>query len=352
MEVMLKDVYANPESPACFAGVNKVYKEAKKRNKRITMKHVRDFLAKQDAYTLHRDVRRRFKRNMTKTSGIDVDWQADLADMQRLKKENNGFTFILVIVDVLSRFAFAEPIKRKTPELVAAAFEKIIKRSDRRCTTLTTDRGLEFRGHNFQEMLRRYDIEHHYATSPDVKCAIVERYIRTMKTRIWRYFTYSKTVNYTKVLQKIVTSTNNSVHSTIGCAPSEVNMKNQAEIWQRLYGQPDKPIKPLYKAGDHVRITKEKGKLTKGYLPNFTSEVFVVQKLLKNRHPATYKLIDLTGEQLDGIFYNAELVRVTPLSKLGQQIEEIVKSEQRRKQLWHLVKIKDKTRWIRDSQLI
>ena len=352
MEVMLNDVYTNPESPACFAGVNKVFKEAKKRNKRITMKHVRDFLAKQDAYTLHRDVRRRFKRNMTVTSGIDIDWQADLADMQRLKKENNGFTFILVIVDVLSRFAFAEPIKRKTTEMVAEAFERIMKRSGRRCWLLTTDRGTEFRGHNFQEMLRENDIQHHYATSPDVKCAIAERYIRTLKTRLWRYFTKHKTLNYTKILQKMVTSTNNSVHSTIGCAPSDVNIKNQEQIMQRLYGDEKKTTTKLYKAGDHVRITKEKGKLSKGYQPNFTSEVFVVQKVLKNRFPATYKLTDLTGEVLDGIFYNAELVRVTPLSKLGQQVVEIVKSEQRRKQLWHLAKIKDKTRWIRDSQLI
>ena len=352
VEAIINDVYTNPDSVACFSGINQVYKEARKKNKKICMKDVENYLAKQDAYTLHRPVRRKFKRNVTKTTGIDVDWQADLADMQKLKKENGGNTFILVVIDVLSRFVFVEPVKNKKAETIGKAFEKIMKRTGRKCWILTTDRGKEFEGHEFQVVVKRHEILHHYATSPDVKCAIVERYIRTLKSKIWRYFTKSRTVNYVKVLQKLATSTNNTVHRTIGCAPAHVNKNNQKEIWQRLYGKPEITKRALYKAGDHVRITKEKGKLSKGYQPNYTNEVFVVQKQLKHRHPATYKLTDLTGETLIGIFYDPELVRVATLSKLGEKVEEITKSELRRKQLWHLSKVNTQTKWIKDSELV
>ena len=85
MEALVKDVYYNTESPACFAGIEAVFREAKKRNGKITRKQVEEFLSKQDSYTLHRQRRTRFKRNKTVTAGFDVDWQADLADMRHLK---------------------------------------------------------------------------------------------------------------------------------------------------------------------------------------------------------------------------------------------------------------------------
>jgi hypothetical protein len=353
LKSLLNDVFYNTESPACFSGANNVYREAKKRNKRITLQNVRDFLRLQSPYTLHKPVKRRFPRNITKTSGIDVDWQADLADMKSLKLKNKGYTFILVCIDVLSRFAFAEPVKRKTPEQIGAAFEVIMERSGRKCQYLMTDRGKEFVGCKFQLILKRHDIQHHYATSPDVKCAIVERYIRTMKGRIWRFFTTNKTLNYEKNLQNIIKATNNSYHRTIGCEPASVTKKHEKKIMSHLYGSQEEPLKTAYKAGDHVRITKEKGLLTKGYQPNFTTEVFVVTKVLENRRPATHKLVDLSGEILDGIFYNQEIVRIANRSPIGKTISQILKSEVRKKELWHQARMKDgKCLWVKDKQLI
>src|SRR5579862_3033906 len=131
MDKLLLDVYY--DSPAAYSGVQNVYDEAKKRNKSITLKTVREFLSRQDAYTLHKDVKRRFHRNQTRSAGIDTHWQADLADLISLKSQNQGYAYILICIDVLSRFVFAEPVKRKTPELIAAAFETILKRSGRKC---------------------------------------------------------------------------------------------------------------------------------------------------------------------------------------------------------------------------
>ena len=109
-----------------------------------------------------------------------------------------------MFIDVLSRYVFARLLKRKTPEEAAEALDDIIHKTGRRPWTLTTDRGLEFKGRPFQDCMRKHDIHHKYSTSPDVKCAIVERYIRTLKSRIWRHFTRHKTQRYVDVLQDFV----------------------------------------------------------------------------------------------------------------------------------------------------
>jgi hypothetical protein len=337
----INDVYYNAKSPAYYAGASAVFKEAKKRDNTIKKEQVMDFLQKQIAHTLHKPVRRKFTRNVTKTAGIDVDWQADLADMNSIKTFNNGNAYILVCVDVLSRYAFVEPVRNKKPASVSEAFLAILKRSKRKCWILTTDKGNEFVGKPFQEMLKKSDIMFHTATSPDVKCAIAERYMRTLKTRIWRYFTKNKTLNYIKPLQSIVKAINNSHHRTIGRAPASVNKANEKEIWAHLYKPRTEKIKILFKVGDFVRITKEKHKLSKGYQPNFTKETFIVSKFLANRHPATYKIADLKGEHLDGVFYAEELVRVSSRSKLADSVEEILETGVRNNTTWLKVKLKN-----------
>ena len=346
---VIRDAYYNVNSPACFAGADTVLRECKKKNKRITKKEVDDFLAKQETYTLHRQTRRRFNRNTTRTAGLDVDWQADLADMRHLKHWNSGFTFLLICVDVLSRFAFVVPVKRKTPVLVAEAFKSIIK-TGRKPWKLSTDRGLEFRGKPFQDFLKSEFISHWYATSPDVKCAIAERYIRTLKSRIWKYFTRNKTKRYIDVLPELVAAINNSYHRTIKRAPSSVNRTNQNEVWESLY-EKKKPIKPRFKSGDRVRITIEKHVLSKGYRQNFSKEVLVVSKLLR-RQPPTYKITDDEGEEIEGVFYNEEMVRVLPDDAV-RKIQSVKKTEKRDEELWHLVKYEDKKEsWVRNSEFV
>ena len=348
---VIRDVYYNTDSPACFSGPPSVLRECKRRNKLITKKNVDDFLAKQETYTRHKQTRRRFNRNATKTAGMDVDWQSDLADLRNLKQHNSQYSYILICVDVLSRYGFAVPIKRKTPQLVAEAFQSIIKENDRLPWRLTTDRGLEYAGKPFQDFLKKHDIAHHFATSPDVKCAIAERYIRTLKTRLWKYFTRYKTQRYIDVLPDIVKAINNSFHRTIKQNPADVTRENQHKVWQTLYGRPVVELKARYKVADNVRISIEKHVLSKGYRPNYSNEIFVVSRILK-RQPPTYKLKDQEGETIDGVFYNEELVRVLPDETI-HRIDTVKKSERREGELWHLVKYVDKReRWIPNHDLI
>ena len=127
MNDLLKDVYYNPSSPACYTGLYSVYREAKKREPGIKLSDVRSFLQEQDTYTLHKPIRRKFPRNKTIAIGIDTDWQADLCDVQKFESQNAGHKFILTVIDVLSKYGWAIPIKNKKPESVVQAFKEVLK---------------------------------------------------------------------------------------------------------------------------------------------------------------------------------------------------------------------------------
>ena len=124
---LLKKLYYNLDSPSSFSSVKRLFNAAKKQNKKITRQNVKDFLSEQNTYTLHKDRRKRFERNITKAAGLDTHWQIDLADMQKIRKFNDNHGYILTCVDVLSRFFWGIPIRYKKPELVAKAFETILK---------------------------------------------------------------------------------------------------------------------------------------------------------------------------------------------------------------------------------
>ncbi len=354
MDTVLKKLYYKTDSPACYAGVTNLYREAKKKLPNIKVKDVEIFLSKQQTYTLHKPVKRRFPRNKIVTAGLDVDWQADLADLSSLKQYNNGHTFILVCVDVLSKYLWAEPMKNKTAEQTANAMQRILD-TGRTPWRLCTDRGKEFKGHTFQILMQKHDIQYFNATSPDVKAAMAEIYVRHLKNRLYRYFTTMKTFRYLEVLPRIVASMNKSICRTTGMAPADVNRDNAEAVWQKLYGEVKDRKKFRFQVGDKVRITKEKHKLSKGYLPNFTQEVFAIRERL-DRSPPVYKLNDLEKEEIEGVFYESELVRVIDSDKQAREIEKVMKTEKQNGELRYFVKFKNEpvknNKWINESDLV
>jgi transposase InsO family protein len=111
------------------------------------------WLEKQDPYTLHKPMVKRFLRRKTFAKTINDVFQADLADMRNLAPFNDGYSYILTCIDVFSRYAFAVPVKDKRGLTVSAAFGKIF--ADRTPNMLQTDRGLEFLNAQVQEVSAR-----------------------------------------------------------------------------------------------------------------------------------------------------------------------------------------------------
>ena len=155
-----------------------------------------------------------------------------------------------------------------------------------------------------------------YSTYNKGKYVVAERFIRTLKSKIFKLMTAVSKNVYFDVLDDIVNKYNNTVHKTIKMKPIDVTSDTYAE-----YNEDSNKKDPKLKVGDHIRISKYKNIFAKGYNPNWSKEVFVVGKI-KNTVPWTYVINDLNGEPIAGGFYEKEL-RNTSLEK--SRIEKVLK---------------------------
>ena len=190
-------------------------------------REVKTFLARRDTYTLHKP-RVRFPRRKTYSKGIADLYQIDLADVSNLAAFNDGARYLLTCIrciDVFSKRAWAVPVRTKTGRDVVNAFEKIL--IDGMPNMVQSDKGTEFLNSTFQSMLKRRGIKFYTSENKDWKASVVERFNRTFKTKMYRYFTYKNTRRYVDVLDNMLHSYNNTYHSSIRMAPAEVNVDNE-----------------------------------------------------------------------------------------------------------------------------
>ena len=286
---------------------------------------------------MHKPTRIRFKRRRTFAFGINHLFQADLVDLPQLASHNDNYRYLLTCIDVFSRYAWAIPLKNKSAQEVTNAFENEIL-TERKCTMLQTDKGTEWLNSKFQDMLHRHGIKFYTSENDDIKAALVERFNRTLKSRMWRYFTYANTRRYIDVLPDIVYSYNNTHHRSIGMKPSEVNSENETDVSHRLY-PPKTTRKPRWKLqlGDKVRISMRSHPFEKGYEGKWSEELFVVSV----RHPTepiTYSIRDLAGEDIKGKFYEPELQKVSKRDEELFVVEKILKTRKRDGKIEYLVK--------------
>jgi len=125
---LLNKLYKNVTSPTCFTSVEPLLREAKRFNKSITRQDVKNYLAGQNVYTLHRRVVRKFNQMPTLAPGLHTEWQADLSVFNRISSRNRGFNYLLVCIDTLNRQIFVEPVKSKHSGNMINAFKKLFAR--------------------------------------------------------------------------------------------------------------------------------------------------------------------------------------------------------------------------------
>jgi len=313
----METLYYTPPLPDSFGSVAGLHRQHGKKRKVI------DFLTKQDAYTLHRDIKRRFPRRKTLAFGIDDLWQADLVDLSSLSRDNDGYRYILTCIDVFSKFARVALLKTKTAKAVTDSFAELIR--DKKPTLLQTDKGTEFLNTAFQKLLADKNIKHYTSENDDIKCAIVERWPRTILAKMYRYFTYRNTTRYIDVIQDLVKSYNETPHSTIKVAPVQVTEHNEGEIRDRIFSSSPSKRKVVFKVNDSVRISGAKRAFAKGYRDKWSEEVFKVWRVYDTR-PITYGLTDYLGEKIKGKFYAEELQKVV---KEVFRIEKVLRTRKR-----------------------
>ena len=333
---ILNSIYYDPKQTGSYGGFDSL-RRASHSALGASGKEVKRWLSEQETYTLHKPVRYRFRRRRVVVGGINHQWQADLVDMSRLKRYNDGHTFILTVIDVFSKKAWSVPLKNKSASSLTAAFRRLLRNNDGP-QKMQTDKGKEFLNRQLQDFLKEKGIRHFTTHNEETKACIVERFNRTLKTRMWRYFTKYQTLRYLDVLQHLVDSYNASYHRSIGMSPVEVNVVNQEEVWQRLYGnERASTIEPGLKVDDRVRIRKAKRQFKKGYLPNWSDEIFTV-KSVHRTDPPVYRLIDDQGSRIEGTFYEQEIKKVVVTKDKVYRIEKVLQQRKRGRRTQVLIK--------------
>ena len=286
--------------------------------------------SQQLAEELHKPITKNFRKRTVISYGIDKIWAADLVEMQKYSKWNEGVKYLLMVIDVFSKYGWIVPLKDKKTESVSLAFDEIFKKSERKPEKLWTDKGSEFVSKHFKDFLKKNKIIL-YHTQNEEKSSVVERWNRTMKNKMWKMFSANNNTIYWDKLDKLVDDYNNRKHSSIKMTPTEASKKgNEKQVFTNLYEDEIylKPGKPKFSIGDKVRISKYKRRVfDKGYTPNWTEELFVIDKVNLTK-PVTYNVVDLLGEKVEGSFYEKEL------QKAKQQtfrIEKVVKYDKKKK---------------------
>ena len=278
---------ASPDKKSVGSGAKRVNTKIKPQNEQL-------------AEELHKPIIRKRKKRKVYSTFKDNIWGVGLADMQLLTKYNKEIRFLLCVIDIFSKYAWVVPLKDKKGISIVKAFQIILKQSNRKPNKIWVDKGSEFYNAYFKKWLRDNDIVM-YSTHNEGKSVVAERFIRTLKSKIYKYMTSISKNVYIDRLDDIVDEYNNTYHTTIKMKPIDVK--------DNTYINADKEINnkyPKFKVGDHVRISKYKNIFAKGLCLIGVKKYFVIKKV-KNTVPWTYVINDLNGEEITGTFYEKEL---------------------------------------------
>ena len=344
--------YYTPSNPGSFGGSSNLKRELKKAKKSRLWRTANDWLSGQDPYTLHKPITRKFQRRKTIVAGPKEQLQADLIDVKSHAKENDDYKYLLTIIDVFSKQAWAIPIKTKSATNVSQALEPVLK--DINPKQLQTDKGKEFLNPEVRNVLSQTETNHFTTENENIKASIVERWNRTLRNALHRYFTKTGRERYIDILADLVDAYNNRPHSSTGVAPADIDSVDSEDIFYRLYDPAEAFEKhsAKFRVGDYVRISKARTAFQRGFTPNWSVEIFRVTRILPTT-PVTYALRDWNGEPITGTFYNKELQRVKePETFKIEKVLQVKKIGRRRMALVKWLGYPDSfNQWIPESDI-
>ena len=272
---------------------------------------ITSFLRQNTVHSLHRRiVKKKFPRRRIITYFPFQIFQADLIEysQRHFSMVNKGFKYILIVIDCFSKKVYAYPVKRKNADYMSDAFQNIFNKLDHYPNSLITDQGLEFYNSKVKKVFDTFGINHyHTKTKTKWKASMAERVMRTIKSRLQKYFYKNKTKKWIDILPQIIRNYNNTPHRIIGMAPNKVTEKNSAAIYKKVFGDSHLKVIPRLQIGDKVRILIEKALFEKGYTQNWSEKIYIIKSAFQKSGVVWYKLKDLNNETLPGIRYYWQL---------------------------------------------
>jgi transposase InsO family protein len=282
------EIYREAGHPASFSHPEKIlyYLRQEPGYEKTQLKTVKQALATVNSYSRFKPLRNNYPKMTTRSNDSDERWQADLFNVTPFDPaKNDGFKFLLIVIDVFSRRLFVVPLYDKSGKEVAAALELLFMTHGKIPKTITTDQGAEFISRNFRDLCRKYSIRR-YNTIPEITHAsLAERVIFTLRRKLGKFMLENKTTRFLDGIGDIVDSYNNSVHSTIGITPSEAasSLANRQLALYHLQQKLNHPKRgkhaTQFREGDEVQVPiLPLRRFRKAHEPSFTADSFSVNR--------------------------------------------------------------------------
>ena len=269
-----------------------------------------------DGYTLHREFKRPSRYNVYYTHNRRKQCQADLIDISRISNQNDGVTFLLLIIDIFTKKVWVYPLRRKSAAEMKRSMQVWLDSLQVKPERLMSDFGLEFRNREVQNLLRSHHVEWEPARGT-MKAAIAERANKTIQILIYKYLSDRETVRYIDVLPQLVSTYNARPHRTLeGLTPDYADMpENEAAVQaiaHRRYAEVGRARRsPKYKVGDVVRVKTDPHKISqnrRAYAEQYGGEFFTISRINRTLPIPMYYLRSMnTDDEIEGAFYAQEL---------------------------------------------
>lgn len=291
------DIFTNISHPASFSHPEKVLRYVRQEEgmERTRLETVKRALSQIPSYSRFKPLTNKYPRMTTRSDDVDERWQLDLMNVISFHPESNdGFKYLLVIMDVFSRKLALVPLYDKSSKETADATELLFMTTGRIPKSIATDSGREFKGNHFKDLCRKYGIKQYYTIPNITHATIAERVIKTLRIKIGKYMLHYGTTRYADVLGDIVDGYNNSVHSTIELSPNDAagSIANRQialfNLNKNLNQSPAAISKQKWKdaqvsEGDHTRIpVLPLRRFRKSHEPSFSPDVFVIDQAVIN----------------------------------------------------------------------
>ena len=237
----LHNLYYDLRSPVSFSGFYKLYNKIKKdRLFKVTPKELKKWLSMQESYTSHHPVVRNFRRPRVLAFSLNYQWDGDTAFMVKYKDYNDGYSYFAVFIDIFSRFLYTYPLKTLSGSEMTKTFKKLILEEGIKPKKLRTDQGSEYKNKEFKRLLEQEKIDHIF-TYYETKANYAERVIKTIKLKIFKYFTNKETNRWIDILSDLTNGYNNSIHRSINMSPQDAQKSDPYKVWVNQYANINYP---------------------------------------------------------------------------------------------------------------
>lgn len=269
---------------------------------------ITDFLRKNYVSSVHKRItKKRFPRREIIVRNPYSIFQADLLEFtEKFRHHNNGYKYILVVIDSFSRKLWVKPIKNKNASSTADAFSVIFKTLPKYPHTIQVDKGKEFWNKDVEHVFKKHGIMA-FSTNSIIKASMAERVIQTIKNRLEKYMTKHKTKRWINYIDQLVENYNNLPHRSIGMSPNHVTNKNRGQVFKKLHPRINLHITPRLSKGDQVRVLKSKLFFEKSSTKNWSDELYTIISVNERSAVEWYRLIDKNKKLVPGIFYYYQL---------------------------------------------